>query len=61
MYTSYIGKKFLKLYNEKMQQEYTASEFFESVFFPVFFTDDAHLMHVGNSPFFQKSKGEYCP
>jgi hypothetical protein len=56
MYTSYIGKKFLKLYNEKMQQEYTASEFFESVFFPVFFTDDAHLMHVGNSPFFQKPK-----
>lgn len=56
MYTSYIGKKFLKLYNEKNKIDYTAEQFFEEVFFGLFFTDESHLMHVGNSPFFQKPK-----
>lgn len=56
MYTSYIGKKFLKLYNLREHSELTAQQFFESVFFPLFFQDDSHLMHVGNSPFFQKPK-----
>jgi len=54
MYTSYIGKKFLKLYNQKEQQNLTARQFFDKIMFPVFFDDARHLMHVGNSPFFQK-------
>lgn len=54
MYTSYIGKKFLKLYNQKKQTALSAKAFFDEVFFPVFFNDEQHLMHVGNSPFFQK-------
>lgn len=58
MYTSYIGKKFLKLYNEREGKDLTAQQFFEEVFFPLFFEDDSHLMHVGNSPFFQKPKEE---
>lgn len=56
MYTSYIGKKFLRLYNERNKTEYTAEQFFDEVFFGLFFTDESHLMHVGNSPFFQKPK-----
>lgn len=56
MYTSYIGKKFLKLYNKINDRSYSAEEFFEKVFFPLFFRDESHLMHVGNSPFFQKPK-----
>ncbi|WP_407405577.1 hypothetical protein [Chryseobacterium sp.] len=56
MYTSYIGKKFLKLYNEKNKKDFTAEQFFDEVFFGLFFTDESHLMHVGNSPFFQKPK-----
>jgi hypothetical protein len=56
MYTSYIGKKFLKLYNEKSGTELSAEVFFNDYFFELFFTDEAHLMHVGNSPFFQKPK-----
>lgn len=58
MYTSYIGKKFLKLYNSEHGTKYSAEDFFEEVFFELFFTDEAHLMHVGNSPFFQKPKKE---
>jgi len=54
MYTSYIGKKFLKLYNEKTNQKFSARQFFDDVFFPLFFDNEKHLMHVSNSPFFQK-------
>lgn len=55
MYTSYIGKKFLKLYKEKenMPENYSAREFFVEVLFPIFFDDDKHLMHVHGSTFFQ--------
>lgn len=58
MYTSFIGKKFLKLYKEKYNKAegYSAKQFFEEEFFPLFFIDNRHLMHVGNSPFFQKPK-----
>jgi len=58
MYTSYIGKKFLELYNEKENKNYSAEEFFEKEFFPLFFNDEKHLLHVGNSPFFQKPKDQ---
>jgi hypothetical protein len=60
MYTSYIGKKFLTLYKEKENKpdDYSAKEFFDEVLFPIFFDDERHLMHVGNSPFFQKTKDE---
>lgn len=60
MYTSYIGKKFLRLYREKYNKpdDYTAQQFFDEEFFPLFFRDDSHLMHVGNSPFFQKPRDE---
>lgn len=58
MYTSYIGKQFIELYNEKTNSDLTAEQFFEKEFFPLFFNDEKHLMHVGNSPFFQKPKIE---
>jgi hypothetical protein len=53
MYTSYIGFKFLELYNRKTKNHYTAEEFFDKEMFPLFFENDRHLMHVSNSPFFQ--------
>ncbi|MEY4905617.1 MAG: hypothetical protein RLZZ292_3432, partial [Bacteroidota bacterium] len=60
MYTSYIGKKFLQLYREKEKKpdDYSARQFFDEVLFPSFFDNEQHLMHVGNSPFFQKPKEE---
>ncbi|WP_337042603.1 hypothetical protein [Emticicia sp. 17c] len=55
MYTSYIGKKFLRLYKEKEKktQDYSAKQFFDEVFFPLFFDSERHLMHVHGSTFFQ--------
>ncbi|WP_212004052.1 hypothetical protein [Chitinophaga sp. HK235] len=54
MYTSYIGKKFLKHYNHREKTNFTAKEFFMQEFFDLFFTDHSHLMHVSNSPFHYK-------
>lgn len=54
MYTSYIGRKFLKLYNDREGKNLSAREFFDDVLFPLFFDDDKHLMHVHGSTFFQK-------
>lgn len=53
MYTSFIGLKFLELYNRRNNSALTAAEFFDKEMFPVFFNNDRHLMHVSNSPFFQ--------
>lgn len=58
MYTSYIGKKFLNYYNEKEKKKYSAREFFDEVMFPLFFDDERHLLHVGNSAFFQRPSKE---
>jgi hypothetical protein len=54
MYTSYIGKKFLRIYNRKNEKKLTAKKFFDDEFFKIFFDNEQHLMHVSNSPFFQK-------
>ena len=54
MYTSYIGRHFLELYNQKKGTNYTAEHFFEEQFFPLFFNNEQHLMHVHGSSFFQK-------
>jgi hypothetical protein len=53
MYTSYIGQKFLQIFNQRTNNNYSGAEFFDRVMFPLFFNDIRHLMHVSNSPFFQ--------
>jgi len=53
MYTSYIGKKFLKLYNEREGTNLSAEDFFNNVIYPLFFNDDKHFINVANSSFFQ--------
>ncbi len=53
MYTSYIGKKFLKLYNEREGTSYMAEDFFNYIVHPLFFNDDKHFINVANSSFFQ--------
>ena len=58
MYTSYIGKNFLKIYNKREGKKLSSEEFFNQIFFELFFRDNSHLMHVGNSPFFQKPKAD---
>lgn len=53
MYTSYIGKKFLKLYNKREGTDFSAEQFFDNVVHPLFFNDDMHFINVANSSFFQ--------
>ncbi len=50
MITTVIGKIFLKAYNEKYGKDYSAKEFFEEVYFELFFSHNKYLMSGGNSP-----------
>ena len=50
MYTSTIGRTFLKAYNTKYRTEYTAKSFFEEIFIPLFFGYPKYMMTAGNSP-----------
>ena len=50
MITSVIGKKFLKLYNERYKTDYSAEQFFLDVFYPLFFGKNKYMMTAGNSP-----------
>ncbi len=51
MITTVIGKTFLKAYNKKYGKGYSAKEFFEEVYFELFFNHNRYLMTGGNSPF----------
>lgn len=50
MYAAVIGRKFLNLYNEKMQTELSAREFFEQIYAKTFFDYPKYMMTGGNSP-----------
>lgn len=56
MIASMIGKTFLKVYNQENKTDYTAKQFFEAVFFPVFYDHEKYLQWVTNSPFVQGIK-----
>jgi hypothetical protein len=53
MYTAHIGKRFVEIYNRRTDNSLTAREFFEKVYFPLFFDDARYLQHIGNAPFAQ--------
>ena len=55
MYTSYIGRRAINLYNEHLHDgdPLSPKRFFDQVFFPVVFDDDDYLMQAGNSKFGQ--------
>ena len=50
MYTTTIGRTFLKAYNERFEKNYTARSFFEEVYIPLFFDHTKYMMTAGNSP-----------
>ncbi len=55
-----IGKTFLKAYNQKYGKSYSAKEFFEQEFFPLFYDHPKYMQWITNSPFVQGiRKGEY--
>jgi hypothetical protein len=53
MITTLIGKTFLKAYNDKYNKDYSAKEFFEEVYFELFFNHPKYMQWVTNSPFVQ--------
>lgn len=55
MYASFIGKKLIERVGGKYK---TAREFFDNVYFPLFFNHSNYLFWPGNSPFVQMKKGE---
>lgn len=50
MYTTTIGRTFLKAYNERFNTNYIAKAFFEEIFIPLFFDHPKYMMTAGNSP-----------
>ncbi len=58
MITTLVGKTFLKAYNEKYKQNYSAKHFFEEVYFELFFNHPKYMQWVTNSPFVQMKKGQ---
>lgn len=56
MYTAYIGKRLIELYNQREQTQHTAATFYQEVYYKLFFDDDRFLQHVNNSKFDQAYK-----
>lgn len=53
MIASYVGKIFLREYNARMGTSYSAKEFFEKEFYPLFFDHEKYMQWITNSPFVQ--------
>ena len=53
MYTSYIGKKYLELYNKQNDIKINAKQYFESELFPLFYDDVKYLQSPANTPLFR--------
>jgi hypothetical protein len=58
MIAAIIGRTFLDAWNSKYKKEYSAKEFFEKVYFPLFFDHPKYLQWITNSPFVQMKKGQ---
>jgi hypothetical protein len=58
MIAANIGRTFLDAWNNKYQKEYSAKEFFEKEYFPLFFDHPKYMQWVTNSPFVQMKKGQ---
>ena len=58
MIASKIGRTFLKAFNRKYNKEYSAKEFFDEVYFKLFYNHPKYMQWVTNSPFVQMKKGQ---
>lgn len=60
MYTSHIGKQFIQLYNRKNNTQYTAKEFFNEVFYPLFYySEDYRFLQTVHSSTFSQIHAKY--
>ncbi|MBC2695806.1 MAG: hypothetical protein HF982_11135 [Desulfobacteraceae bacterium] len=53
-----VGRIFLKAFNEKNNKSYSSKEFFEKIFFDLFFNHSKYMIWPTNSPFVQMKKGQ---
>lgn len=53
MYTTVVGRTFLKEYNRRNGRDYSAKEFFDKELFQEIFNHEKYLLWAGNSPFVQ--------
>ncbi|VEN72986.1 conserved hypothetical protein [Candidatus Desulfarcum epimagneticum] len=53
-----VGRAFLKAYNTKNNTSYSSREFFEKIFFGLFFNHPKYMIWPTNSPFVQMEKGQ---
>ncbi|MBF9222195.1 hypothetical protein [Hymenobacter ruricola] len=53
MYTSYIGRRFLTLWNARTGRDLAARQFFDEEIFPLFYNSSKYLQWVPSSPFAQ--------
>ncbi len=58
MITTVVGKTFLEAYNQKYQTQKTPKEFFEEVYFELFYNHSKYMQWVTNSPFVQMKTGQ---
>lgn len=58
MVTAIIGRRFLDQYNQQRGTGLSAKEFFETVYFPLFYGHPKYMQWVGNSPFVQMKKDQ---
>lgn len=54
MYTSYIGRRFLTLWNARSGRDLSARQFFDEELYPLFYEPAKYLQWVPSSPFAQK-------
>ncbi len=58
MITAIIGRRFLELHNQERGTNLSAKDFFDTVYFPLFYGHPKYMQWVGNSPFVQMKKGQ---
>ena len=58
MITTVVGKTFLAAYNEKIGENKSPKEFFEEVYFDLFYNHSKYLQWITNSPFVQMKTGQ---
>jgi hypothetical protein len=58
MIAATIGRTFLKAFNEKNGKNFSAKEFFEKEFHPLFYGGSKYMQWITNSPFVQMKSGQ---
>jgi hypothetical protein len=58
MITTVVGKTFLEAYNKKYEVQKSPKEFFEEVYFELFYNHSKYMQWITNSPFVQMKAGQ---